>query len=265
MIKIKCKNCGKKFLAYFSTKRKFCSKKCVYEGREKRKKFLVSFICKNCGKTFLDFSSNKRNYCSLFCKYKAHKPTINEKHYRFPKGYIPCNKGVKGWIHKKSFQKGHIPWNKDLKGYKRDNSYLDNPEFKKKHSEAVSKGKIGKLRYDRRGKNSNFWKGGISKLSDRIRRTEKYKRWRKKVFERDNYTCQKCKVRSGNRKTVYLEAHHKKEFSKILAEKEIKTLDDAYNCKELWDINNGKTLCLDCHTRNGRPNKDLIKKINDVR
>jgi hypothetical protein len=36
-------------------------------------------------------------------------------------------------------------------------------------------------------------------------------------------------------------------FSEILKEYNVKTLDDAHKCKELWDINNGRTLCINCH------------------
>ena len=36
-----------------------------------------------------------------------------------------------------------------------------------------------------------------------------YTKWRKKVFEKDNYTCQICFIRGG-----YLEAHHIKAWSK---------------------------------------------------
>lgn len=79
-------------------------------------------------------------------------------------------------------------------------------------------------------------------LSKAIRESFEYREWIHKIFERDNYTCQKCKTRGG-----YLEAHHKKLFSIILKENNIKTLQDAKNCKELWNIDNGVTYCEDCH------------------
>ena len=67
-----------------------------------------------------------------------------------------------------------------------------------------------------------------AKTNNNYRRTPEYYRWRKAVYERDNYTCQKCGTRGGN-----LNAHHIKPFSK---NKELRT-----------DINNGITLCCKCH------------------
>ena len=52
--------------------------------------------------------------------------------------------------------------------------------------------------------------------------------WRNAVFERDNYTCQKCKVRGCR-----LQAHHIKPY------KEFPDLR--------YVLNNGETLCLECH------------------
>jgi hypothetical protein len=95
------------------------------------------------------------------------------------------------------------------------------------------------------------YKGGTTKRVALIRMMQEYLNWRSKVFERDNWTCQTC----GNR-GCYLEAHHRKELIKIVSEQNIKTVKDAKNCQELWDINNGVTLCKNCHnlTKYGRPN-----------
>ncbi len=110
------------------------------------------------------------------------------------------------------------------------------PEYRKNHS----------------GKNSHMWKGGITKLQDLIRELKKYKQWRSQIFQRDNWTCQTCHFR-GN-----VIAHHIKQFSTIIEQYNIKTLDEALNCSELWNINNGVTLCEDCHnlTKKGR-NKNI--------
>ena len=57
-------------------------------------------------------------------------------------------------------------------------------------------------------------------------------------------------------KGSYLEAdHHPKMFSIILEEYNIRSIEDALACEELWNINNGRTLCGMCHrgTKKGRP------------
>lgn len=96
-----------------------------------------------------------------------------------------------------------------------------------------------------RGINHYNYKGGITELDKAIRRLPEYDTWKYGVFERDNYTCKDCKKHGGN-----LEGHHDlKTFAQIIQENNIKTIQDALNCKELWDIGNGVTLCVDCHKK----------------
>jgi hypothetical protein len=135
-----------------------------------------------------------------------------------------------------------------------------NPFYGKKHSkeiiEKMRKAKIGLV-----GEKSNHWKGGITELRKKIKQYFKYRQWRTDVFTRDNWTCQDC-----NRKVRKIEADHDPiEFAKILREYNIKTMEDALECEKLWDINNGKTRCFDCHEtrhkclknlKNRRPSKD---------
>ena len=105
------------------------------------------------------------------------------------------------------------------------------------------------------------WKGGITPENLKIRHSLEIKEWRESVFERDNYTCQKCSVRGK-----VLHAHHNnKSFVIILNEfinhysqfsrfkdKEI-LMKLAVGYKPFWDTNNGNTLCENCHERTGRP------------
>ena len=104
-----------------------------------------------------------------------------------------------------------------------------------------SKKKIGD---SHRGEKSYLWKGGITPTVKLIRRCFKYRQWRSDVFTRDDYTCQEC-----NKRGYSLEAHHIKTFSKLIEEYKIKTTDEAINCEELWNINNGITLCVNCHKK----------------
>ena len=92
------------------------------------------------------------------------------------------------------------------------------------------------------GEKSPHWKGGISKIDKLCRRMFEYKQWRSDIFQRDNWTCQTCGA-----KGCYLTAHHIKSFCKIIKENNIKNIVEARNCLELWNINNGVTLCEECH------------------
>ena len=104
------------------------------------------------------------------------------------------------------------------------------------------------------GENNPNWKGGITSLILRLRHNFKYCQWRSDIFTRDDFTCQNC----GDNKGGNLEAHHKETFSSILQYYEITTLEEALNCEGLWDINNGITLCKECH-------KKLHKRLREKR
>lgn len=83
---------------------------------------------------------------------------------------------------------------------------------------------------------------GATKLQAHIRKLYEYRQWRSDVFTRDGFTCRNCKQKGGR-----LNADHIKEFAKILQENNILTIKEALVCAELWNINNGRTLCVPCH------------------
>ena len=124
--------------------------------------------------------------------------------------------------------KEHGPWNKG--------THLSGMKGKKHSPETIQKmkGKKRTLEHRKRqserqkGANSNLWKGGISPINERIRKSLKYKIWRWSVFERDDFTCKKCKKRGGK-----LHADHIKRFSDFP--------------KLRFVVSNGRTLCEDCH------------------
>lgn len=120
----------------------------------------------------------------------------------------------------------------------------------RKHSKESSQLKsLNSARYwlGKTGKNHAHWKNSKKNpLYLQIRQCFQYRQWRWDVYTRDNFTCVLC----GRKKEVsgILEADHfPKQFIEILAEYQVKTFDDAVNCEELWNINNGRTLCKDCH------------------
>jgi len=119
-------------------------------------------------------------------------------------------------------------------------------------------------------KNPN-WKNGIDSLRGYIYRLSEYKQWRNRVFKRDHYTCQEC-----SQIGYKLHVHHKKYlFSEILKDflnyyNQFSPIEDketlvrlAITYEPFWDIDNGETLCKDCHNQihKGSRKNDKYKKI----
>ena len=142
------------------------------------------------------------------------------------------------------------------------NTFYHDPEYIRKQREAhlgsknpnwkggVSAG-LGK-NYIKKGYNYNSahagdkhpnWRGGITPFRKQIKKLPEYKDWRIKVFIRDSFTCVNC-----HKVGCRLNAHHIKSFVQILEENNITTIIEAQLCEELWKVNNGITLCKDCHS-----------------
>ena len=158
-------------------------------------------ICEHCGEEFEATRSIKR-FCNNSCSAKW-----RAANYPRPK---TC------------FKKGHCSWNTGL-----STSGMQGKE----HSKETKK----KMRLSSLGEKGTNWKGGVTGKNYRIRRSRKYAEWRKAVFVRDNYTCQKCGARSSAGNRVRLNADHIKPF--------------AFYPELRFDVNNGRTLCESCHRR----------------
>lgn len=224
-----CEECTKKFHIRPSRVKighgKFCSKECHYNfvrGKsisDERKNRLVlksTQIKKSCLTCKKDFKVRKcrykkAKYCSVKCR------SVQQKYQIFTE--------------------------------QRKKDISDRFKGKKKSKEHIEKVKKFWREHPRFGKNAPGWKGGITKLNILIRNVIQMNKWREAVFKRDNYTCIWCGARSGNGKTVILNADHIKPLAYLIKLYAIKNIEEALNCKKLWEVKNGRTLCLGCHKK----------------
>lgn len=207
----------------------------------------------NKNKKGLQVAWNKGNHWSLKVRNKIRNANLGRKHTQETKNLISLK--LKGRVISAEARKN---LSVALKGKKKSESHrialsearkgkIFNGSFRKGHLTNVgrkkseeTKRKIGNAQM---GEKNHGWKGGITSVRGQIRQCYEYRQWRSDVFTRDNYTCMSCGVRGGR-----LEAdHYPKLFYQIISEYNIKSLNDALACEELWNINNGRTLCVNCH------------------
>jgi len=126
-----------------------------------------------------------------------------------------------------------------------------NEIFGKEKAEEIRR----KMSEAKKGKKCYLYKDGKTSLIKSIYTLFESGNWRKQVFERDHFTCQNCNLIGCK-----LEAHHKVKLKVILKEflQKYSNLDIEKDKEQLleiikkyplfWDINNGITLCLKCHS-----------------
>lgn len=164
----------------------------------------VKYVCKKCNKIRFAFPSQVKTYCSRRCaslgKSKHTTPHTEESKRKISE--------ARKLNHTKTeFKKGH--------------KYLG-----------------GGQGWFKKGQKPKNWQGGKRTLSQIIKDDVRWKRWRKAVFKRDNYTCQKCGAHG-----CYIHPHH------IIHK--VKAVDLAFK------INNGITLCVPCHKEIHRSAKNI--------
>lgn len=182
-----------------------------------------------------------------------------KKDTRFKKGIVPWNKGKKG-VYSTEVRK-KMGW---AKGKKLSPEAIQKRKGRIPHNKGISPSKETRLKISiankgrraphREGSKSNLWKGGFSPVISLLRHCFKYRQWRSDIFLRDDFTCQEC-----NKRGVKINAHHIEAFSQLVRKNDIKNYSEGLFCEELWNINNGLTLCEVCHSKTdnfaGRLNK----------
>lgn len=175
---------------------KWCNKCAIRKPRRGQYR-----ACPTCKKDFYCPPSSKRIYCSRNCR------SISQ----YKQVALFCQFCGKGYSRSLS----QIKW--------RGSSFCSN----KCKGQSITLTQAGKLNHQ--------WKGGISPENHRLRAGQKWREWRKAVFERDNYTCMDCGKRSSVGQSIALHPHHIKSFSQY---------PDLH-----FEVNNGITLCVNCHKR----------------
>lgn len=139
-------------------------------------------------------------------------------------------------IKKDQYRNGVIPWNKGKK-------------MTQKYRNKVSQTLKGLT-----GEKSRNWKGGVTPIVRSIRNSFRYRQWRSDCLTRDDYICQLCGKKGG----ILNVDHNPKSFAQIISDNNLKSINEAISCEELWNINNGRTLCIDCHKKTDT----YLKRLN---
>ena len=212
--------------------------------------------CANCGGLAYRYPSDIERanvlFCSIECSNRGKKGIAPITAWE--EGHIPWNKNKKGVMPE--------PWNKNKKGIQtawnkgkkspwvsrrnRENNPMNNPETRRRvglSHRGMKKPKVSESNRRRIGEKAGNWRGGLTSLVLQIRHCPKYHQWRSGIFMRDNFTCQFCKVKGGRLEVD----HYPKTFSHIFYKNKIQSREQAIDCEEFWDMNNGRTLCRKCH------------------
>lgn len=146
----------------------------------------------------------------------------------------------------------------------KDSEFRVNQVLKRK---GKSSGALGKTWYLKKpktkskncGENHKWWKGGRTSLTPKIKDSAEYRFWRMAVLRRDFFTCQLCGAKNKKGEKYIFHVDHIYPFSKILDDYNITTLEEAIFCEALWDTENGRTLCKDCHKQTPTWGRNLTK------
>jgi hypothetical protein len=223
-----------------------CSKKCQNINQSQKKGILNNNYkggaktqnCNYCKKDFIPKNPyTKRIFCSVLCSQKASIgrktdnskaiKAIKEKAMLNPNRFCKCGNSkelkskqcvicYKLELSKLLKKKQCLFCNNTIIVTHPNKKYC-NKECMGKHREVLFLG----------DKNPN-WNNGSKLKNQRERNTKKHNEWIKLVFERDNYTCQKCNKKGGR-----LNAHHIYSWSKYPSLR--------------FDFKNGVCLCEPCH------------------
>lgn len=143
-----------------------------------------------------------------------------------------------------------------VKGTNNRTGYKHSQESKRKTSEshkkwcATNPDKVKARGAKSRGESHYNWKGGCARLNASIRRLTENRKWMDAVKDRDG----KCMVCGSVER---LESHHIVPLAVLVGVHGITSREQARECKALWELSNGMTVCTRCHYKiHGRKYED---------
>lgn len=239
----------------------YCNQKCrtehlkaLMEGENNPNYNRVDYKCDGCGVVFKVIPSKVQSQKYIFCNAKCYKENIGkyflgENNWNYNRQNYKCDtcgeeftripSQVKG-LNKYCSKECHIVairnapaktkvtvkcciCEKEMKVWRAKLKYIKRFHCSKK---------CARISYSiyYSGSNSPRWNPELTEEERLIERNyPEYRKWRNKVFKRDNYTCQCC----GDEQGGNLVAHHILNYSEY---EELRT-----------DVDNGITLCGQCH------------------
>lgn len=262
-----CARCGKEFkVSKPSVQTKFCSKSCAVstcneqgvmgkKSKKNKEKTIIKHTCSTCGKEFerteTEFSTKRNNYyCSSECYSNRCKNITTSQYDNENERFCAyCGKKLpdtyEGRIHKYCNQECYAKSKQNKVDLICDycgKSFQKVPSLVNDNLNFCSR-KCGssyrlRARFD---KDLNY-----SQFRKRLDSSEEYKDWENKVLTKDNNKCRICSSQEN------LHVHHIIPISNIVSLYKINNYDlELYN-KIINDslfnnINNGITLCCNCH------------------
>jgi len=225
---------------------------------------LITYNCEWCGEEHTqklgNYNRNELHFCSTSCgtnyRWKEQKKINEDKLKKVTVCACGCGTIIPMWkkiqnsggyrrfkfIHGHNgiipnsgqFQKDSSSWNAGLT--KETDERLDfvRPACFQKGRELSEEEKI-KVSCGLRGISIEDFDGFVIDDDPRKNRKERdaHSEWRSKIFQRDNYACQLCGIKSGCGHKILIQAHH------------IKHWKDYPELRR--ELSNGVTLCKDCH------------------
>ena len=257
-----CQTCGKLFRvkpSHFAIKT-YCSRKCMSEGYKTRMAGASNphfsdaglKVCLWCGKEYRTYTKTSV-YCSKRC-YGQHKITKTQRvgppaFCAWPKRGKPIRMcaacGAQGVKKGRSYCESCWTIGKNKRTEARNRpccvcgkTFTATIYAPKKKTCSPECRRVWRC-ISQQGDKSHLWQGGKTSKAKIMRTSLWYAKWREAVYARDGYRCQMCGT------GVDLNAHHVKSFS---GHPELRL-----------DVNNGITLCVECHGIVDEKAKNMIR------